>query len=120
MYQSFRQAALSRTINSPYFMKSEYSLPCPKEPTKIQVSTAPHPQPAESALQSHSFFKLNYKLNIILPSTPRSSKWLLHFVFPDPHFVCIFYLSYDISFHKSTQNKCRSSTHARSVYLVVR
>ena len=55
-------------------MESETSLPCVQEP-----ATCPYTEPAQYSPYSH-FLEIN--LNIILPSTSGSSKWLFPSGFP--------------------------------------
>jgi hypothetical protein len=62
--------------NSSHFMEPEGSLP------QSQVAnTCPYPEPARSSLCPTSHF-LKIHLNIILPSTPGSPKWLISLRFP--------------------------------------
>jgi len=64
--------------NSPYFVETEVLLPYLQVP-----ATCPYPEPDQSSPFSPSQF-LKIHLNIILPSTPGSSKWSLPLRFPPP------------------------------------
>ena len=62
---------LSESRNSPHFMEPEGSLPHSQVP-----ATCPYPEPARS-VHTPTFHFLKIHLNVILPSTPGSSKWSL-------------------------------------------
>jgi hypothetical protein len=69
-------------------VKPDGSLPCSQQPT-----TSPYPEPDES--NSHTAnLSLKINFNIILPSTPRSSRWLLSFRLLNQYFVRISRVSY--------------------------
>ena len=77
--------SLSQSRNFPHFMKLQGSLLClPLAPVLGQRNTV-HILP--------SYF-LQVHLNIMLPSTPRSSKWFLSFRFPHHNPVSISLVSH--------------------------
>jgi hypothetical protein len=59
-------------------METEGSLPCPQEP-----ATCPYPEPDQSSPRPPPSYFLKIHFNIILPFTPRFSKWSFSFRFPD-------------------------------------
>ena len=67
---------------SPHFMEPESSL------WHSQVAvTCPYPEPARSSTCPTSHF-MKVHFNIIIPSTPGSSKWSRSLRFPHPNPVC--------------------------------
>jgi hypothetical protein len=67
--------SLSWLRNSLLFVEPKGSLLCSKE-----LTTRPHPEPANSSLYLHSNF-LQIIINSILRSMPRSGLWLAHWLF---------------------------------------
>ena len=77
------QPVLSSSKKCQHFMESEGSLLRLQQPV-----TCPSPEPQQSSQCPLSHF-LKIHLNIILPSTPGSSKWSLSFRFPHQKPFCV-------------------------------
>jgi len=76
-------------------MEHEGSLPLLKEPVTS------HPEPDQSSLWPLSHF-LKIHFNIIIPSVPGSSKWLISFRFPHQNPVCMSHFPHTCYVHRST------------------